>query len=300
MKRHGRLGFTLIELLVVIAIIAILIALLLPAVQKVRESANRTDCVNKMKQIGIALHNYYDQEPHFPAGVMTQAGGNSYGAPPVYDNKAYFSWMCRILPYMEQNDVYDQINFNAWPWWQHPWNEQPMLMYHCTSDSRGLFVAQYGADPVALTGFMGINGTDQLAYNGVLYVNSKVTFKMITDGTSNTLMVGERPPSDDFVYGWWMAGSGDSPYFGATDVVLGTNENKTPGGAPTRDVYRDGTTNDPTNQHRWHYWSLHAGGTNFLFADGSVHAIGYDIGQPILNALGTRNGDETLNLPAGF
>ena len=304
MKRRERPGFTLIELLVVIAIIAILIALLLPAVQRVRESANRTDCMNKLRQVGIALHSYHDQESHFPPGLMHfwPPSPPPYGAPLTYQQKPFFSWMTHILPYIEQNAIYNQINFNVnnpWDPWQHPVCEQPMLIYHCTSDSRGDFVVQYGTDLVALTGFLGINGTDQLAYNGVLYINSKVTVKMITDGTSNTLMVGERPPSDGMVYGWWMAGSGDEPRFGATDVVLGTNENLTPGGA-VRDVYREGSTNDPTDQHRWHYWSSHPFGSNFLFADGSVHFIGYDIGQPTLNALGTRNGDETLNLPAGF
>src|SRR6478736_2567912 len=112
-----RSAFTLIELLVVIAIIAILIGLLVPAVQKVRESANRTECVNKLKQIGLALHQYADRERAFPpAHTLTTL---SYGAPRPYDTKEYFSWMVRILPYLEQTDLYHEVKWDQWPWWQH-------------------------------------------------------------------------------------------------------------------------------------------------------------------------------------
>ncbi len=300
MKRFSRSAFTLIELLVVIAIIAILIALLVPAVQKVRESANRTDCINKLKQIGLALHTYHDAEKRFPP-AHSLTSYTHYNVPPPPDQKQYFAWMARILPYLEQTALYSQINWNGHPWWQHPVNETYLPIYHCTTDHRTSFVAKYGADLVALAGYMGISGTDQLAFDGILHVNGKVTFKRITDGTSNTLLVGERPPSDDLVYGWWFAGSGDFPYFGATDVVLGVNEIKNPGGSPaSRDNYRGGATVDPSNEHRWHFWSLHPHGSNFLFADGAVRFLSYDIGQPTLNGLATYAGEEKLQFPPGW
>lgn len=284
-----RSAFTLIELLVVIAIIAILISLLLPAVQKVREAAGRTECQNKLKQIGLALHNYHDKEGRFPPAHV--GGNNVYGRPPDVDSKRYFSWMARILPYLEESNLYDQINFNAWPWWQHPINEHYLPIFHCPVDARSSFIATYGSDQVALAGFMAVSGTNQLAFDGIIYVNSTVRIQNIKDGTSNTLLVGERPPSSDLAYGWWFAGAGPDPHFGTTDVCLGVNEiTDIPSGK--RDVFREGTINDPANEHRWHFWSMHPGGTLFLFADGTVHFIGYTIGQNILNAAATRHGSE--------
>lgn len=292
-RRHGQ-GFTLIELLVVIAIIAILIALLVPAVQKVREAAARTQCLNNLKQIGLALHNYHDVYKCFPPAHSGDV--NAFQRPPQLDNKLYFSWMARILPFIEQDNLYKKINFGVSPWWQHPINETMVAMYACPADSRSSLVASFGADLVALTEYLGVNGTDQLAYNGILYINSRVTMNNITDGTSNTLLVGERPPSNNLDYGWWFAGSGSYPYFGATDVVLGVNEIKDVNNPALRDVFRAGELNDPTDQHRWHFWSLHPGGTNFLCADGSVRLVSYNVGQPIINAAATRAGGEAMNL----
>lgn len=290
-----RRGFTLVELLVVIAIIAVLIALLFPAVQKVREHAGRLECVNRLKQMGIALHNYAQREHAFPPAHTTN--GENFGCPKPYDSKTYFSWMSRILPDVEQQALYQKINWGASPWWQHPINETIIDVFRCSADSRASpYVANYGGNLVALTGYMGVSGTDQLAYDGMLFANSRVSFKMIVDGTSNTLLVGERPPSEDLVYGWWFAGSGSYPYFGATDVVLGTNEVKNPGGSPAdRDLFRPGAIADPNNAHRWHFWSLHNGGSNFLFADGSVRFLTYDVGQDTMNALATRAGGETMS-----
>lgn len=292
-----RRAFTLIELLVVIAIIAILIAMLVPAVQKVREGAARTECTNKLKQLALALANYHDRHSAFPPAHCQNT--LSYNCPPPPDTKQYFAWSARILPYIEQRALYDQVNWNAHPWWQHPINETPLDIYRCASDSRPTFVAKYGADLVALSGYMGVSGTDQLAYDGILHVNAKVQMKRILDGSSNTLLIGERPPSEDLVYGWWFAGAGPPPNFGATDVVIGVNEIKNPGASPPdRDTFRQGSIVDPGQDHKWHFWSLHPAGTNFAFADGAVRFIGYDIGQPTINALSTRAGGEIPTLPA--
>jgi prepilin-type N-terminal cleavage/methylation domain-containing protein/prepilin-type processing-associated H-X9-DG protein len=296
-----RRAFTLIELLVVIAVIAVLIALLLPAVQKVRESANRTECTNKLKQIGLALHHYTDQERAFPP-AHTRPTDNvplPFNCPPQFDTKYYFAWMARILPYLEQEQLYQQINWDQWAWWQPGLNETVLSIYRCNSDHRAAdYIAKYDGHLVALAGYMGVSGTNQLAFDGMLYVNSKIAYKQILDGTSNTLLAGERPPSDDFVFGWWFAGSGSEPYFGATDVVLGTNEITNPGeAAVTHDTYRLGSTVDPANEHRWHFWSLHPHGSNFLFADGTVRFLNYDVGQSTINALATRAGAETPVLP---
>ncbi len=290
-----RRGFTLIELLVVIAIIAILIALLVPAVQKVRGAASRLQCVNNLKQMGLGLHQFHDTYKKLPAAHTTNQG-TSFNPPAPFDNSYYISWMARILPYIEQTAVYRMINWNVSPFWQHPINETMIPIYQCPADGRTSLVAMYGSEKVALTEYMAVNGTDQLAFDGVIYVNSRVNLLGITDGTSNTLMVGERPPSIDLVYGWWFAGSGQYPYFGATDVCLGSNE-IIDVNTKTRDVFRDGQLVDPGNIHRWHYWSLHEAGTQFALADGSVRFISYTVGQNVLNAAATRQGAETLSLP---
>jgi prepilin-type N-terminal cleavage/methylation domain-containing protein/prepilin-type processing-associated H-X9-DG protein len=292
-RNRGRRAFTLIELLVVIAIIAILIALLVPAVQKVREAAARTQCINNMKQIGLALHGHHDTYKFLPPVHTCYKYLAAQPAP--YDNQYYFSWLARILPFIEQAPLYNKINFNAWPWYQHPYNETMISIYQCPADSRSSLVLPNGGDPVAMTEYLAVNGVDQIAFNGIMYANSKVKMVTISDGTSNTLMVGERPPSTSLNYGWWMAGSGDYPYFGSTDVCLGTNEVQYPG--TTRDIYRPGDLNDPNEVHRWHFWSLHTGGSNFLFGDGSVRFLTYSVGQTALNAAATRNGNETNQLP---
>ncbi|MGF1583361.1 MAG: DUF1559 domain-containing protein [Gemmataceae bacterium] len=287
-----RSAFTLIELLVVIAIIAILIGLLLPAVQKVRAAASRLECVQNLKQIGTALHNYHDTYGTFPPAHS--GGHNVFNRPPMPDQKWYFSWMTRILPYVEQKNLYDQVDWNAWPWWQHPLNETVIPFYLCPADARSSgLVGDYNGHLVALTDYLGVSGTHQLAFDGILHVNATHKIANVTDGTSNTLLVGERPPSKDLVYGWWFAGSGDAPAFGTGDVCLGTSDIRDPYGAPNvREQFRFGKVNAPPNAHMYHFWSEHTGGANFLFADGSCHFLLYSVDQSILDAAATRRGGE--------
>jgi len=333
-KSRDRCGFTLIELLVVIAIIAILIGLLLPAVQKVREAAARMQCTNNLKQHGLALHNFHDVNGRFPAALnigQTWYSSQQREAPPggLQSNGypadgAFFSWAYQISPYIEQENAHRLFNKAAWPWWQYmpgmpatssnTVNSIVIKTMICPSDPRGnalKYVSSSG--DAALTDYLGVNGRNQfkeapaLGQDGILYVNAGVKMTGITDGTSNTLLVGERPPSNTKEYGWMWAGSGDFPYFGTTDVVLGVRERTSPT-APA-DFYRPGTLNDPSDLERYHFWSLHTGGAMWLLGDGHVQFISYSGGTQtigtvngfanytVLEAMATRAGGEVFTAP---
>jgi hypothetical protein len=176
----------------------------------------------------------------------------------------------------------------------------------CPSDPRGGIQVNFGTNKVALASYLGVTGRNQFkeaaGQDGVLYVNSAVRMAAILDGTSNTLVIGERPPSSSQSYGWQWAGAGDTPFFGATDVVLGVLERAlVPTAAP--DFFRAGTVNDPTDIHRYHFWSLHPGGALWALADGSVRFIGYEAGGPqntssptIVEAMATRDGGESVSV----
>src|SRR5262249_6832513 len=195
-----RSAFTLIELLVVIAIIAILIGLLLPAVQKVRDAAARLQCQNNLKQIGIALHCYHGTFESLPPGYTSRAATvNGPGLGPGW------GWAAYLLPHVEQDPVYRQIDFSRDI--TDPVHASvrvtSLKVFLCPADSpRGPTFAVVndagGTLPtVAFANYVGVGGTYEVTGfpdtgNGALFRNSRVRFTDITDGTSNTLFVGER------------------------------------------------------------------------------------------------------------
>jgi prepilin-type N-terminal cleavage/methylation domain-containing protein/prepilin-type processing-associated H-X9-DG protein len=347
-----RRAFSLIELLVVIAIIAVLIGLLLPAVQKVRVAAERMKCVNNLKQIGLALHAYHDVRDGLPAAIWQSTiigklpnGQDRYsyvnysGSSPTTIDYQWTSWMTRILPYVEQQAMYDTMvkAYASQPAYppisQYPWANPPhkglatvMNIYKCPADPREYAAADADGLTVAFTAYLASSGKNYNSFDGMMYWNSRVKFTDVSDGTSNTIMVGERPPSADLVFGWWYAGAGQwdltfhDPYehdTGSCDVCLGMQEinlqtsgfaaeDQCPTGR-TAPFYQYGVPAGP-NAHgnpgstlnpcdQFHFWSLHGTGSNFLFGDGSVHYIDYNTPQAIMLALSTRAGGETASLP---
>lgn len=316
-----------------IAIIGILVGLLLPAVQAAREAARRTQCVNNLKQQALGMHLHHDAFNRFPSAHqlgMTWYSPFQRERPPggFTTNSSYpkegpfWSWALRLAPFIEYNNLYNAFNLEgapaAWPWWQTrpdgtTWHDVICPTFVCPSDPRGGQTSpDYGGGlRSALSSYLGVNGTNQFreaaGQNGILYVNAGVKMGQISDGTSNTVMIGERPPSNNLEYGWQWAGAGDYPHFGTADVVLGVNERAgDPSAQP--DFYRPGQVNDVNDEHRYHFWSLHPGGGMWAFCDGSARFLSYSAGGPqfvgggtsgtpnitVLGTLATRNGGEVV------
>jgi prepilin-type N-terminal cleavage/methylation domain-containing protein/prepilin-type processing-associated H-X9-DG protein len=298
--RHPRLGFTLIELLVVIAIIAILIGLLLPAVQKVREAAARTQCVNNMKQVGLALHNYHDANQKFPPGYVSayDATGNDTGPG--------WGWAAHVLPQMEQDNLFRQIDLKQ-PI-EAAANAQARIVivksFLCPSDtppqqafpvgprsaSGQLTSTTCTVAPANYVGNFGV-GEPGVDGDGLFYRNSTVRIGDITDGTSSTLMVGER--SFQFAEATWVGS------------VTGTNHAPAPGssllyGEPAAANFVLGHTGEtyqgPANpQETNHFSARHTGGGNFVFADGHVAYLSRSTTYATYKALSTRAKGEVIN-----
>ena len=297
---NRRLAFTLIELLVVIAIIAVLLGLLLPAVQKVRQSAARIHCLNNLKQIGLACHNYHDARKTLPPGYVA-SGPYVDGAT---DTAPGWGWAAFILPYLEQDNLYRQIDFSL-PVQKSTAIQTIVKTYLCPSDmppsiafpitdAFGATIALAAPSSYAATVGQDASDVADATGDGLFFRNSKVKLEDITDGTSQTAMVGDRAWND--TQGIWA-------------------------GAPSGAVVRPGTRNPWPNatakapafvlvHNNWinirtdsdggldDFSGYHSNGINLLFADGSVHFI-----RAITNdgperrafwALGTRAGGEVI------
>lgn len=288
--RCCRSAFTLIELLVVIATIGVLIGLLLPAVQKVRVAAARMECSNNLRQLGLALHLHHDQHHTLPPGMSS-----------LNDSKfPRLSFLARLLPFVEQEPMW-RATTAAYGFQRNPavnpphiGRSYPIWLFGCPLDGR---IAQpqttHQGKVVALTSYVGVLGTDYLHPDGVLFVDSRIALTAIRDGTSNTLMVGERPPSTDMWYGWWYAGFGQKGT-GSADMLLGARELNAGGSFVSQcppGPYQFKAGNLGNQCDLFHFWSLHASGAQFVFADGSVRLLNYDAAA-ILPALATRDGGE--------
>ncbi|MDY3552714.1 DUF1559 domain-containing protein [Gemmata sp. JC717] len=297
LRARPRPGFSLVELLVALAVIAVLIGLLLPAVQKARGAAARAKCQNNLKQIGSALHQYHDTERRFPTGLSGATGGS---------NRPYLGWLARTLPWLEQGPLWEQVEraFATDPdpakFYGHLPHAQlsatPVRHFACPSDPRapGPAVAP-GAIAVAFTSYLGVEGTDQYKNDGLLYLDSRTTIADVSDGASNTLLAGERPPPPDNRLGWWYRGWGQNKD-GSAEMLLGVRERNTSEAYCPPGPYRFASGNFDLPCDAFHFWSTHAGGANFAFCDGSVRFLSH-AADGILPALATRSGGEVVAVP---
>ncbi len=305
-------GFTLIELLVVIAIIAVLIGLLLPAVQAARESARRSQCVNNLKQIGIALHNYQGAIGSFPPGYSSRwklDGGDEGKADD--DIGHGWGWASMILPYLEQPAVFDAINFGLTM--TFPANDTAQTIrfnsYLCPSDTvKPLIPVRNQANDqtiytVGSANYVAMYGTGEIGAspgrgNGMFFRNSRLGFGDISDGTSQTFFVGER--SHNLSYVTWTGRAIGGWLFTTASFEGGTNKfNPEPEESFTMILGPVEAENGPRtpNHPRAHvedYWSRHPGGVNFLFGDGAVHFIKDSINTSVYQSLATRAGGEVV------
>jgi prepilin-type N-terminal cleavage/methylation domain-containing protein/prepilin-type processing-associated H-X9-DG protein len=307
-----RRGFTLIELLVVIAIIAVLIGLLLPAVQKVRESAARLQCKNNLKQIGLALNNYHDRAEGFPPGYCSNLQPGTQPSSPGGDctwNEIGpgWGWGAYLLNDLEQNNLSRQIRFDLDI--KDPANAAArtttLKVFICPSEPRPMnfeVVDAYGNPLVAVahSSYVGMNGapngvtSDAFDNNGAFLRNTRLRIKDITDGLSNTLFIGERCTNMSNTT-WTGAVRGavtpDLRYPDTPDQLANAE-------GDCALVLCHGSTvhlpNNPLVKDADATASFHTNGVNFLFGDGSVQSINSGINPYVYQALCTRNGGEAV------
>ena len=295
--RRTRAGFTLIELLVVIAIIAVLVGLLLPAVQKVREAAARTKCANNLKQIGLAAHNYHGANGYFPPGFTSATAttdGDSLGPG--------WGWAAHLLPYLEQDALHKSIAFNkdiTDP--AHAAARVTKLQgFLCPSDAPILptfTVPGATPCPVAFANYVGVGGIYEVTgypdtNTGVLLRNSRFRATDITDGTTNTLFVVERASKLSPMTTWVGAVTGS-----INPPLNPGYDNEGPATLILTNLGEPGDGRTPNNKldHVEDASSRHVSGINAVFCDGSVRFVRDGIAPFTWSALGTRSGNEVLS-----
>lgn len=289
-NRGPRLGFTLIETLVVIAILGTLTALSLSGVQRIRAVAARTKCANNLRQLGLAAQQHHTDRGRLPRGSFS-----------FYEQ---ISWRGPLLPYLEQGALWqttrDQLasgmhfgdeRFLA--------NRTVINVFICPADANTQSPQIRGGASFIESNYFGNSGVSRyreslakISPAGVLFEKSRVAFVDIHDGTSNTLLAGERPIVDGHGSEWYLHSSLGTAFLGVEEDIKGDDFDRKLCVAAI--VFARGLRTNPCDE--LHFWSFHSTGANFLFCDGSVKLISYS-GRAILPALATRAGGEVAILP---
>ena len=292
----------MVEVLVVIGIISVLVALMLPAVQISRAAARTTECRNKLRQIALATLNFESNHKRLPVGkdsVQTNV------------RRLERSWLVPLLPFLEQESLYktSEEAYGSMPSPYISYHHTPLITavgaFACPEDSRVAYTQMSSTlgEPVGLTSYIGVSGLRYRDQLGVLTFDEEVRLADVPDGTSNTLLCGERPPSNDFNYGWWYAGQGQDGS-GSVDMIMGLRElvaaqNLSGTIQRYKCSEKDGHF-QPGQVDRdcdcLHFWSLHHGGTHFALVDGSVHFFAYG-SRDVLEQMATKAGNEVFESP---
>lgn len=251
MSRRSR-GFTLIELMTVIALVAVLLALLAPAIAQSQDDARRAACMNNLKQIGLAMHNYHDVYNSLPPGWVAKNAEAGTGPS--------FGWMASVLPFVDQAPLFNTLDFNVFDK-NDPQRLQTVIpVYRCPSDPmvdlnpiRGKFASASYSGNAGNERLPGSIDTP-LKTNGMFWLNSNCRFQHITDGMSNTFMVGERCLDS------------------ASGIWVGTTKNRN-----ENDAVSDGSHHARLNASIESFSSRHPGGANFVMGDGAVRFVSNDI-----------------------
>ena len=298
-------GFTIIELLVVIAIIAVLVSLLLPAVQQAREAARRTACKNNLKQLALAMHNYESTYQVFPPGYIHRFG--PIGSPEELANHAGLAWGAMLLPNLDQASLFAEFDSRV-PIWDSV-NLEPrevfLQVFLCPSDtySEGTFVvrddsvdpveqyagASYAANWGPSDALVNLDDTP-LQSQGVFYRNSSTRVRDISDGLSNTLAIGERT-NGPIPRG--TTGGGHAVFETAWPAAVREITDYTDDHGHMVLFETQFRPNQPGGDDKG-LSAPHAGMAQFAYCDGSVHALSENIDAGVYNALGTRAGGEIV------
>lgn len=292
--RHSPLtrdAFSLVDLLAVLGIISILVSLLLPAVQASREAARKIHCLSNVRQLAYGIQLHESANRRLPIGQRDKA-----------NSQPFRTWISSTIGFLEQSSLGIQIQSDyearTSPF-AHEHFDTVIPLFGCPSDERVSVKQMSRGMSVALTSYVGVSGRDFKSKDGPLVASESRRVSQIIDGLSNTIVIGERPPSFDMYFGWWYAGEVTAEH-GAFDTLVGSSDHNPMPSVLLGEVCPAGPYSFQAAERDFHcgvfhYWSLHSGGANFATCDGATRFISYDIDATTLQNLSTIDGGEVFS-----